>query len=98
MYREVNWILHQIWKYCICCLRDVILKIERDLSNSKNNTSISGVKFSWTYLLSSSQPSPTALVALYRIRGAILLLVTAPVIEAESPSKQWMEDVMVGNL
>ena len=33
-----------------CCLRDVILKIERDLRNSTYDTSISGVKFSWTTL------------------------------------------------
>ena len=29
-----NWILHRKFKYSICSLRDVILKIERDLSNS----------------------------------------------------------------
>ena len=34
----------------MCCLRDVAQKIEKDLSSSKYNTSISGVKFSWTTL------------------------------------------------
>ena len=29
-----NWILHRILKYFICCLRDVLLKIGRYLSNS----------------------------------------------------------------
>ena len=33
-----NWILYRIWNYCIYCLRDVILKIERDLSNIVYNT------------------------------------------------------------
>ena len=37
-------------QYSIWCLRDVIIKIERDLSNSIWNTSISGVKFSRTTL------------------------------------------------
>ena len=45
-----KWILHRKLKYSICCLKNVILKIERDLSNSISNTSISGVKFSWTTL------------------------------------------------
>ena len=35
-------------KYLMCSLREVILKIERDLSNRIQNTSISGVKFSFT--------------------------------------------------
>ena len=34
--------------------RDGILKIERDLSNSMYNTSISGVKFSWTTLYTAN--------------------------------------------
>ena len=29
-----NWILHRKLKYHLCCLRDVTLKIEIDLSNS----------------------------------------------------------------
>ena len=29
-----NWILQRKWKYYICCLRDVTLKLERDLSYS----------------------------------------------------------------
>ena len=35
-YRKVqlDGFLHRKWKYYICCLRDVILKIERDLLNS----------------------------------------------------------------
>ena len=33
-----NWILPRKWKYSICCLRDVRLKLERDLSNSIYNT------------------------------------------------------------
>ena len=37
-------------QYSICCLRDVMLKIERDPTNSIQNISISGVKFSWTTL------------------------------------------------
>ena len=50
-----NWILHRKWEYSICCMRDVILKIERDVSNSIFDTLISGVKFSWT-TLHSGQP------------------------------------------
>ena len=34
-------------------MRDVILKVERDLSNSILNTFTSGVKFSWTSLYSN---------------------------------------------
>ena len=45
-----NWIRYRILKYFICCLRDVIQTIVIDLSNSIYNTSISGVKFSWTTL------------------------------------------------
>ena len=48
--REAHWILHRKLKYSICCVRDVILKIERNLSNCKYNTLISDVKFSWTTL------------------------------------------------
>ena len=46
-----NWILHRKMKYSICCLRDVILEIERQ--HPKYRTSISGVKFSWTTCLRS---------------------------------------------
>ena len=35
---------------CSCSLRDILLKIERDLSKSKKDTSISGVIFSRTTL------------------------------------------------
>ena len=28
-----NWMLHRKWKYYVCCLREVILKVERDVSN-----------------------------------------------------------------
>ena len=44
-------------------MTDVILKIEKNLSNSIQNTSISGVKFSWTTLYFKSIPfsSHTAL-------------------------------------
>ena len=45
-----NWILHWKCRYYICCLIDVILKTVRYLSNSTWNTSISGVKSSWTSL------------------------------------------------
>ena len=45
-----NWILHRIWKYSMRSFRDVVLKIERDLSNSIYNSSISRVKCSWTTL------------------------------------------------
>ena len=45
-----SWIKHRKLKYSIRCLRDVILKNERDLSNNISNTSISGVKFSCTTL------------------------------------------------
>ena len=48
MYLEVQLDLTpEIEVYSVCRLRDVILKIERYLSNS---TSISEVKFSWTTL------------------------------------------------
>ena len=29
-----KWILHRIWKYYMCCLRNVLLRIERYLSNN----------------------------------------------------------------
>ena len=45
-----TWILHWKLLYYICCLTDVVLRIERDLSNNIKNTSISGVKFGWTTL------------------------------------------------
>ena len=45
-FKVTNLILHQKLKYYKCCLRDVTLKIERDLSNSIRND----VKFSWTAL------------------------------------------------
>ena len=38
-----NWILHRILKYYICCFRDAIIEVERDLSNTIQNTSIYGV-------------------------------------------------------
>ena len=38
-----NWILHSKFKYYICCFRGYITKIERDLSTTIQNTSISGV-------------------------------------------------------
>ena len=47
-----NWIKHRKYKYYICWLTGVILKIERDLSNNIWNTLISGVKFSGTTLFS----------------------------------------------
>ena len=50
-----NWIKHRKLKYSICCLLDIILKIERDLSISIKNTSISGGKFRWTTLYTSAQ-------------------------------------------
>ena len=31
-FAENNWILHRIWKYSTCCLRDVTLKTVRYLS------------------------------------------------------------------
>ena len=37
-----------ILKYSKCCLIDVIVKIERDISNMTDNTSITGVKSSRT--------------------------------------------------
>ena len=37
-------------KYSICCLRNVIVKIERDLSSIIYKTLISRVKFRWTTL------------------------------------------------
>ena len=30
-----NWILLRKWRYYTCCLRDVILKLERSLSNKQ---------------------------------------------------------------
>ena len=42
--------LHPKWNYSICCLRDVVLKIERDLSNYIYSNSISLLEFSWTTL------------------------------------------------
>ena len=50
------WLSPETHKYYICSLRDVILKIERYLSNNLLNTSISGIKFRWTtlnYILSN---------------------------------------------
>ena len=64
----------------MCCLRDVILKIERDLSNNIWNTSISGDKFSWTTLymhstLSSSNErrkcNGTATIGAWWGRGSV---------------------------
>ena len=46
-----NWILHRNLTYLICCLRDGIIKIARDLFiKHTHNTSVSGVKSSWTTL------------------------------------------------
>ena len=45
-----NGILHRKLKYFICCLSGIIVKIGRALLNNTYDTSISGVKFSWTTL------------------------------------------------
>ena len=37
-----NWIIQRKWKYCVCCLRYVILKIQSDLSSSRWNTQFQG--------------------------------------------------------
>ena len=44
------WILYRKLKYYICCFTDALKEIERDLSNTILNTSISGLKSSWTTL------------------------------------------------
>ena len=53
-----NCILHQKGRYYLCCLRDVIVKIDRYLSNTIQDTLISGVYFSWTtpYFVQSGIP------------------------------------------
>ena len=47
---QFAWWPNWKWRYYICCLIDVELKTESYLSNSTWNTSISGVKSSWTSL------------------------------------------------
>ena len=75
-----NRILHRKWKYSICCFRDVIEKIGGNIPKIISNTSIFGVKFSWTTTLWSvvyrgvSRPTPptSMTVAGKQPRGAVI--------------------------
>ena len=63
-----NWILHRKLKYSVCCLIGLSLFVLWHLSKSILNTSISGVKSSWTTLYSQSYTSPR-LPAQYAFRS-----------------------------
>ena len=63
-----NWILHRKLKYYICWLRDVILKCRKRSLKQHNNTSISGVKSSWTSLYISKSLQTTSFVEVHATR------------------------------
>ena len=68
--------LHRKWEYSICCLRDVILKVEGNFSNNINKTSISGVKLRWTTLYfrdETSSPTSKPYYSPFRLLGRRIL-------------------------